>query len=258
MVTADRPHLARRAIHCYQQQTYPNKELVVLDNGETPIEDLLAVLPADELRYDHVEPGSMGYIGGLRNVSLEMATGQYIVPQWDDDDWYHPERLARQAAVLDAGHDACMLPATLMHVDHPDYFYRPFFGKLPNGVPPTIMHRRDGSIRYPDLRRTSDTPYTNEWRERSYVQMGMDAAHLYLRYSHGGNLWEPTHFLRRMRNTPRDLLAYGWWRYVRRDLFRHNRFQIGPDGQAAFRRYLEDSVATGIFEANVLEALPAE
>lgn len=246
MVTADRPHLCRRAIRSYARQTYPNRELVVLDNGRVPMRDLLAGLPEDEVRYEHVERADGTYIGALRNRSLELATGDYVVPQWDDDDWSAPDRLARQAAVLDAGYDACTLPATLMHVDHRDYFHRPFLGKLRHGVPPTIMHRR-AAVRYPNLRRTSDTTYTEAWRARRYAQLPLEDARLYLRYFHGGNLWEQEHFLRRMRNTPADLIAYVWFRYVRRDLFAHPRFRLDEAAWAAFGTYLEDSRAVGLF-----------
>ena len=40
MVTRNRPLLAHRAIHCFMNQTYANKELLILDDGDidyTPI-----------------------------------------------------------------------------------------------------------------------------------------------------------------------------------------------------------------------------
>lgn len=219
----------------------------MLDNGRTSVEPLLAGLPEREVRYLHVERTSETVIGGLRNIALEEATGDLIVPQWDDDDWSHPERIARQVGVLEQGYDACTLAGTLMHVDEPSYFEHPFIGLLTGGVPPTIMHRRDADIRYPELRRTSDSTYTAAWRERRYAQLPLTEAHLYIRYFHGGNLWEIEHFLRRMRNTPVDLVAYGWYRYVRRDVFRHPRFRLSPDARQAFGAYLEDSRSVGLF-----------
>ncbi|WP_243664642.1 glycosyltransferase family A protein [Rhodothermus marinus] len=133
MVTADRPHLVRRAIRSYLQQTYPNRELVVLDNGRQPLDEaLLAEVPADELVYARVEPRPDLVIGTLRNQALELARGDYIAPQWDDDDWSHPERLMRQMQVLLSGdYDACTLAGTLMHVNHPAYFFSPVHRAAP-------------------------------------------------------------------------------------------------------------------------------
>ncbi|RMH60681.1 MAG: glycosyltransferase family 2 protein [Bacteroidetes bacterium] len=247
LVTADRPMLCRRAILAYRQQTYPHKELVVLDNGQEPMEYLLQDLPHEDVRYLRVEKTPGQYIGALRNQALEAATGDLIVPQWDDDDWSHPERLARQAAVLQEGYDACTLAGTLMHVDADPYFDRPFIGLLEGGVPPTIMHRRDATIRYPNLRRTSDSHYINSWSRLRYAILPPEQSHLYVRYFHGGNLWEQEHFLRRMRNTPRDWLAYAWYKYVRGDVFAHPRFRLSQEAREAFALYLADSVACGLF-----------
>jgi len=249
MVTADRPELCKRAILSYLGQTYGNKELVVLDNGEKPMQSLLADVPSHELRYEYIQSNTATTIGELRNRSLEMVTGDIVVPQWDDDDWSAPERLDTQYQSLDRhGADALTLYATLMHVDDPDFFDHPFYGLLKGGVPPTVMHRRDDSVRFPELRRTSDTHYKNVWRSRKYLILPIQEAHLHLRYFHGKNLWERDHFLRRMRNTPADLVAYGWWKFLRGNLLGHPRFRISANAQKAFDTYLKDSKACGLFE----------
>jgi glycosyltransferase involved in cell wall biosynthesis len=259
LVTADRPQLIKRALRCYQQQTYDALELVVLDNGEEPVEEIVRSfdLPG-ELQYLRAEPEPDLWIGGLRNRALDAATGTFVVPQWDDDDWSHPERIERQVDTLRQGYDACTVQGTLMHVDHPDYFHHPFIGILPDGVPPTIMHRRDADIRYPNIRRTSDTDFLNDWREKRYTILPREFSYLYLRYSHGGNLWETDHFLRRMRNTPKDLLLYAWHRYVRGDMFGHPRFQLTETMEEAFQRYLEDSFRYDLFETKSVSMDPAQ
>lgn len=249
LVTADRPKLVQRALHCYRAQTYSNKELVVLDNGlEHQIGDLVAEWDEGDVVYEYVERTPDMWIGGLRNQALDLATGDYVVPQWDDDDWSHPERLTRQAEVLDEGYDACTLQGTLMHVDSADFFDHPFIGVLPNGVPPTIMHRRDADIRYPNIRRTSDTDYVNDWRNQRYHILPRQDSYLYLRYFHGDNLWEKDHFIRRMRNTPKDLLLYAWHHYVKGDMFGHPRFQLTPAMQEAFEQYLQVSFEYDLFQ----------
>ena len=247
MVTADRPLLVKRAVHCYLNQDFAHKELVVLDNGNARIDKYLHAIPDSELIYRKVERTPDLILGDLRNTALNMATGDYIIPQWDDDDWYHPKRISIQVNTLNQGYDACALSGTLMHVDNEPYFNKPYIGLLPNGVPPTIMHRRDESIQYPSLPRTEDTVYVNAWRNKSYYLYPISYSYLYIRSFHGANTWEVDHFLRRMRNTPVDSVRYIWYRFIRRNLFAHPRFTLTDDMQMAFQLYLDDSRALEIF-----------
>jgi len=247
MVTADRPQLMRRSIRCYERQTYPNRELVVVDDGETDLAPILEDLPDDEVTYVTLDPDVDHVLGALRNVALDEASGTYLT-QWDDDDWYHRTRLERQAAVLDDGADACALSGTLMHLDAPEYFYHPYIGLLTDGVPGSIMHRRDEDARYPEMPRAEDTVYLDHWLEQDYRLLSTSAAHLFIRCFHGDNTWEQKHFLTRMRNTPRDAIAYVWHRYVRGNLFRHRRFQLSDAAWNAFETYLRDSTDLDLFQ----------
>lgn len=250
LVTADRPDLCRRALLSFQQQTYANRELVVLDNGVKPMRHLLDEMDQSAVRYIRIEPTPSTVIGGLRNVALEAAAGEYVVPQWDDDDWSHPERLSTQIDALGDEFDACVLAGTLMHVDREEYFDRPFIGLLANGVPPTIVHRNVPGIRYPELRRTSDSVYLDAWRERRVNVLPKESSYLYVRYFHGGNLWEQEHFLRRMRNTIPDAVKYAWYKFIRNDLFSHPRFRLDDKARKAFQLYLDDSFSLGLFSAD--------
>lgn len=249
MVTADRHTLCRRAIRSWAEQDWENREFVILDNGTEPMEDLLSDLPYGRVVYKHVANNPDTTIGELRNRSLDMVNGDFVVPQWDDDDWSAPDRITRQMGALEARNaDAVTLYATLMHVDEEPWFDHPFYGLLKGGVPPTILHRRDDSIRFPELRRTSDTTFKHAWMERRYHIMPMADAHLHLRYFHGENLWEQEHFIRRMRNTPKDLIAYGWHKFVRRNVLGHPRFRISDEARRAFEIYLRHSRECGIFD----------
>jgi hypothetical protein len=84
--------------------------------------------------------------------------------------------------------------------------------------------------------------------ERHYHIMPLADAHLHLRYFHGENLWEQEHFIRRMRNTPKDLMAYGWHKFVRRNVLGHPRFRISDEARRAFEIYLRHSRECGIFD----------
>lgn len=248
MVTANRPELCRRAVASFSAQTYPNRELVVLDNGSEPARDSFASLNG-ELTYRYQPPDDNITLGELRNQSLEMARGEVIVPQWDDDDWCHPDRLAVQFdALRSSDSNACMLGTTMMHVDDPEYFNQPYVGELADGVPPTIMHWRDDSIRYLPMARQEDTHYKQRWDARV---LAPEFAYLYLRYFHGANTWEREHFIRRARNSPRAWVAWVWWKHVVGNVQRHHRFRLDRRTRNAFESYLNVSRELGLFNHDV-------
>jgi hypothetical protein len=211
------------------------------------MEALLSDVPVQQVRYARMERTPDITLGDLRNTALEMATGTFIIPQWDDDDWYHPERIMMQVETLMQGYDACALSGTLMHVNQEPFFHRPYIGLLPNGVPPTIMHRRNDAIRYPSLPRTEDTVYVDQWLKEEYTQLPVSASYLYIRAFHGANTWELDHFLRRIRNSPLASLRFAWYKYVRGNLFAHPRFQLSPEMEQSFAMYLDDSRRLGLF-----------
>lgn len=241
-VTANRKHLMQRAIRCFRQQTYQNKELVIVDDGEEDLTDLLTSFPEDQVRYIRLEKKPDNTLGKLRNLTLEEATGDFLV-QWDDDDWYHPERISIQVQTLLDGYDACCLSGALMHLDEEPFMQHPYVGNLPDGIPGSIMHRADETIRYPHTRRAEDTVYLKEWMNKRYLQLPDDYSHLFIRCYHGDNTWEKEHFLRRIRNNPKDALLYAWHKVIKGKLFDHPRFQLSKAQKEAFRMYLDDSRA---------------
>lgn len=97
MVTRGDPFPARLAIECFRRQSYPNRELLILcDRPGSAIGALVAGLGDPAIRY--IETGG-ATLGELRNTSVAHARGSLLC-QWDDDDLYHPQRLALQAAAL--------------------------------------------------------------------------------------------------------------------------------------------------------------
>lgn len=239
-VTANRKHLMKRAVRCFQNQTYSNKELVIVDDGDQDLGEILATLPSHQVNYVKLEKKPENTLGKLRNRSLDEATGDFFV-QWDDDDWYHPKRIAVQARTLMDGYDACCLSGALMHLDEKPYMQYPYIGYLPDGIPGSIMHRADADIRYPHKRRAEDTVYLNKWMEKRYLQLDDNYSHLFIRCYHGDNTWEKEHFLRRIRNNPKDAVLYVWHKFVKGDLFEHPRFRLTEKQKEAFEKYLSSS-----------------
>ncbi len=252
MVTANRASLARRAIQCFLAQTWSNRELIIVDDGSEDYRDLLpAALDstsnqagpgAPPIRYERIAHNPLRRLGDLRNMTLDLARGDYCT-QWDDDEWYHPERIARQVEALErAGASAgvCMLRDTLMHLDMPELVDHPYRTGLRSGTPGTILHRRT-TVRYPNVSKGEDSLFRNALRKVSGVRVLDGEAHLFIRCFHGRNTWDRQHFFERLHYTWRDKVAYAVAVGVRRDLFTHPAFRLNAAERASTEAFLDQS-----------------
>lgn len=95
MPTYNRRKFIPFAIKYFLRQNYANKELIIIDDGTDPIEDLI---PDEEsLRYYKLEKKIS--LGEKLNLACEYAKGE-VIAHWDDDDWYDPQRLSYQIDTL--------------------------------------------------------------------------------------------------------------------------------------------------------------
>ncbi|WP_126555610.1 glycosyltransferase family 2 protein [Dictyobacter kobayashii] len=95
MPTKNRRGFVEQALGYFEKQDYPNKELIIVDDGEDLVVDLVAQRPY--VRY--FAPQYIHSVGAKRNFACEAARGELIC-HWDDDDWYSPTRLSYQVAPL--------------------------------------------------------------------------------------------------------------------------------------------------------------
>jgi glycosyltransferase involved in cell wall biosynthesis len=247
MVTRNRAALARRALQCLADQTWPALELVIVDDGDESYEPVLAPFRHRfPIVYHRTGSDPSRRLGALRNTSLDLATGDYCI-QWDDDDWYHPERVRVQMAALDAGGlDAVLLRETLMHLDSPEFRLHPFRTELRRGTPGSILHRRT-DVRYPNLARGEDSVYRRDLARRLNVGLlPPPHAHLFIRCFHGANTWDARHFTERLHYTWRDRLDYVRARWWRGNLLTHPRFMLTAIERAAFDLFLDQSRTLGL------------
>ncbi len=111
MPTCNRRAFVPRAIEYFLRQDYPNKELVILDDGSDPVEDLVPASPA--LRYQRL--GQKTPLGAKRNLACEAARGNLLM-HWDDDDWHAPGRITCQVtALLERQAEICGLREMLFY-----------------------------------------------------------------------------------------------------------------------------------------------
>jgi glycosyltransferase involved in cell wall biosynthesis len=107
----ERINLARAAVTSFLRQTYPNKEIVIVNASPEK-----AVLDKQwpTLREYRVDPVEYPTIGSLRNKAIEEAEGEWIMP-FDDDDHSHLHRMFMQMAVRRDG--CCVMANKQIRVD---------------------------------------------------------------------------------------------------------------------------------------------
>ena len=112
MPTRDRRRFVGQAVWYFLRQDYPARELLVVDDGEDPVE---ISMPADD-RIRYVRLDRRLSVGAKRNLACREARGE-LIAHWDDDDWFAPHRLTAQASqLLGSGADACGM-RDLLHYD---------------------------------------------------------------------------------------------------------------------------------------------
>jgi glycosyltransferase involved in cell wall biosynthesis len=111
MPTCNRRAFVPRAIAYFVRQDYPWRELIILDDGSDPVQDLVPVAP--DIRYVRLSPRIS--LGAKRNLACELARGEFIM-HWDDDDWMAPHRLRYQVgALLSEAGEVCGLRQMLFY-----------------------------------------------------------------------------------------------------------------------------------------------
>ncbi len=182
MVTSNRPSQAERAIECFIAQSYPNRELVVLDGGGSDrLQQGIEAICLPRIRL-HREPPAGRSMGELRNSAVQKATGEYVCI-WDDDDLYDPDRLSIQmSAIANLGADACFL--TRLQLWWPARrILAHSFRRMWEG---SMICAKDKMPRYPPLHRGEDPSVAYRlWRSQRVVML--DEPRLYTYVFHGAN-----------------------------------------------------------------------
>lgn len=111
-----RTHIADivAAINCFKAQTYPYRELIIVNNAKTQLAATALNIKAERDVFLLDTPGQLP-TGAARNYGIAAANGQ-ILAQFDADYYHHPQRLEAQIATLakNAAHVA-MLSETLSY-----------------------------------------------------------------------------------------------------------------------------------------------
>lgn len=144
----------------YDRQTHADRELVVVDSSAKPW-----VCDRPDVRVVSVAPGLN--VPAKRNCALEEARGTFVA-WFDDDDWQHPERLARLVHILERNDAAYCGTSRSFFLDLYARRARSYDGMgslIFNGA----VFRREAlaGLKFDEQRRkASDTPWLREVRRR--------------------------------------------------------------------------------------------
>ena len=184
--------LARVAVQCFLDQTWPNKELIIVNHGP------LSLATGDpRIKEVKVVKNESFMLGDMRNASIDAATGEWCV-QWDDDDWHHPTRMARQFEVAHRAPHALTTFDWQVRCNMIDG--SAFYDKMDGGQHMSIMFSRSVPQRYLPLNVREDTAFKKEFTETVAINNAVTNPSAdpmqYLRFYHGRNIWDAYHVMR--------------------------------------------------------------
>jgi hypothetical protein len=109
MTTADRPRQAAFAVRQWELQEQRERELVIVDDGDSPIEELVAGCS----RITYLRPAVRSGWAATRNHAAAHAQGEFFA-HWDDSGWSSPARITDQLrALAESDADLCGRRAVL-------------------------------------------------------------------------------------------------------------------------------------------------
>ena len=203
MATPERFHLFKRSVDCYLNQTYINKELVVVldprhSDGFKPLKDYVASLRRADIRVIVPKSNTRVSLGRLRNFSMSEARGE-VLCQWDDDDVYHPERLKKQYSTLRTKKVGAVYLQEVLHffsTTKEMYWIDWKHWHLKCHAATGMFINRD-LPKYPETGEFSnkgeDTDFLTQLGESRKVFHLAGLPHLYIYTFHGKNTWNASH-----------------------------------------------------------------
>lgn len=156
MPIANRRNLVPLAIHAYLSQDWPEKELIVIDDGEDVLEDVFTGITG--VLYHRLN--SRQRIGTKRNLACSLALGRLIC-HWDSDDWSEPRRLSEQSDRLLGSTADVTGYSSMLFWDADNSRASLYTGSLNYALGSSLMYRREywEKNRFPQANIGEDTQF---------------------------------------------------------------------------------------------------
>ncbi|HVD98104.1 MAG TPA: glycosyltransferase family A protein [Cytophagaceae bacterium] len=206
-ITDNRVELLPRAIQCFRDQDYEEKELLIFYDASDAHTASFARNKTDvnlvkldgssfknsiclksnesNITFIEIDHYSKFSLGEKRNLATEYAEADFICV-WDDDDWYSPRRLSQQIlACQHAGKPACALSSLTIYdsIHHKAYYSI----KRHEGWEGSLLCRKEYMEKYLPQNTKEDTPVLKRLFADGYLVL-IDFPHLYTYIIHGKNI----------------------------------------------------------------------
>lgn len=187
--------MLERAIRSFTDQTYVNKELVILYEGDDlSTKEFVSGISDEQILKIEVPAEPKLTLGELRNLAVSESNGEYFC-QWDDDDWSHMDRLSFQMDVVsETRMAACLLFQLLIFDEVLEAAY------VSNRRPweCTVLCKKSligEDVEYDSRTRGEDTRVVTSLFSRSLI-FPVIMPKLYIYVYHGKNAWTREHWER--------------------------------------------------------------
>ena len=167
--------LINRAINCFSSQTYPNKELIIVNNATTQLEASDLIIDATPNVFV-IDTPTLLNIGQARNYGISAANGQ-ILAQFDVDCWHSPQRLQLQiAAMAENSSHVCLLSSASRYSVYSKEFINWTNDK--NAILNSMVFIRPKNVDYPNLQKSEELHLLIRLAELGGQVSSLNAPHL--------------------------------------------------------------------------------
>lgn len=197
MLTYNRMDMAINSIANFLNQTYENKELIIINTGTEWYQRTLGsfIDSQNNESLKHIIHYRSPYesLGSLRNLGMFHATGNYIAT-WDDDDVNSRTRLESQMYWLEKENaDMVFFKNFKMRIE---YSKQTFKVEYKNGLEPTMLMKRIENVFYPLINKHEDSFFIKDLVDSyNYIKFVIDNdSNDYIYNCHSDNVSGRNHF----------------------------------------------------------------
>lgn len=174
MPTRDRQDFVYASLALFAAQSWPEIELVILDDKIRP-----SFLIPPSMPRVHYHQGDDLTIGAKRNVLAQLAHGS-IIAHWDDDDWYAPHRIADQVERILSSGRAVTGYCPVHFTNGTDWW---LYRASSAYVGASLMYRRDfwETCRFKDVNEGEDTAFVRRAGRARQIEVASGVGNMFAR-----------------------------------------------------------------------------